>query len=126
MPDGQEEKKLSHLSTVMCHNRLKHSLYGGGKKEEWKPVKTCFFLLRQTFLFFKKFLNVERKDICAAETMKSEEHSVTRLLAALPLPSSTPRFALSLSHFGSPLVLSLLANTEIHLHLVTSSLLYAR
>lgn len=30
MPDGQEEKKkMSHLSTVMCHNRLKHWLYSG-------------------------------------------------------------------------------------------------
>lgn len=110
----------------MCHNRLKHSLYGGGKKEEWKPEKTCFFYYAKPSSFFKRFLNVERKDICTAETMKSEEHSVTRLLAALPLPSSSPRSALSLSHFGSLLVLSLLANTEIHLHLVTGSLLYAR
>lgn len=97
----------------------------GAERKSGSQKRVAFFYYAKPSSFLK-FLDVERKDICAAETIKSEEHGVTRLLAALPLPSSTPRFALSLSHFGSLLVLCLLANTEIHLHLVTGSLLYAR
>lgn len=67
MPDGQEEKKLSHLSTVMCHNRLKHSLCGGGKKEEWKPEKSCFFSMTPNLPFFKISQCREEGYLCSGD-----------------------------------------------------------